>query len=40
MCDVIGKKLFVNGMNLYYERAGHGSHILLLCPGALGELLG
>ncbi|XP_041375646.1 LOW QUALITY PROTEIN: valacyclovir hydrolase-like [Gigantopelta aegis] len=30
-------KVLVNGINLHYEKTGHGSHSILLLPGALGS---
>ena len=33
----INQKIAVNGANLYHERVGTGSHVVLLIPGAAGE---
>ncbi|XP_072013298.1 valacyclovir hydrolase-like [Amphiura filiformis] len=35
--SVVGNKVEVNGVNIYYEKAGHGKQTLLLLPGALGS---
>jgi hypothetical protein len=29
-------RLDVDGVNIYYERAGTGEHVVLLLPGVLG----
>ena len=35
---VIGNKVEVNGVNIYYEKAGHGKQTVLLLPGAIGTM--
>jgi len=34
--NIIGKKVHVNGFDVYCETRGHGFHIVLFIPGAMG----
>ena len=33
-----GKKILVNNTSMYYEQVGSGNHVVVLIPGALGQL--
>ena len=35
--SIASSKLHVNGVNIHYEVAGQGSHVVLCMPGALGS---
>ena len=35
---VTGNKVEVNGVKIYYEKAGHGKQTVLLLPGAIGMM--
>ena len=35
--SIASSKLHVNGVNIHYEVAGEGSHVVLCMPGALGS---
>ena len=32
-----GNKILVNGLNIYCEKVGHGTHVVLLIPGIFGK---